>query len=93
MLIELSYWPEQVRSDRSAYGEYRTLYDKQLVLLQECVQAGGGGADAGGVGTGLSQRARRARRLGVDESRTGRAARMDASRAVGRSAGRLLARA
>jgi hypothetical protein len=53
MLIELSYWPEQVRSDRSAYGEYRALYDKHLVLLQECVQAGGGGADAGGVGTGL----------------------------------------
>lgn len=53
MLVELSYWPEQVRSDRSAYGEYRTLYDKQLGLLQECVQAGGGGADAGGVGAGF----------------------------------------
>jgi hypothetical protein len=53
MLVELSYFPEQVRSDRSAYSEYKDLYDKQLALLQECVNAGGAGADAGGVGTGF----------------------------------------
>jgi hypothetical protein len=33
MYVELSYWPEQVRSDRSAYGEYKSLYDDGLVGL------------------------------------------------------------
>jgi hypothetical protein len=33
MYVELSYWPEQVRSDCSAYGEYKSLYDDGLVGL------------------------------------------------------------
>lgn len=49
MLVELSYYPEQVRSDRSAYQEYKALYDGQVVALQRCVEAGGGG-EGGGEG-------------------------------------------
>ena len=33
MLIELSYFPEQVRSDRSAYPEYASMYDSQSAAL------------------------------------------------------------
>jgi len=50
MLVELSYFPEQVRSDRSAYQEYKELYDKQLALLQQCVASGGAGSEVGGEG-------------------------------------------
>lgn len=46
MLVELSYFPEQVRSDRSAYQEYKLLYDAQLAALQQCIASGGEG---GGV--------------------------------------------
>ena len=53
MLIELSYWPEQARSDRSAYHEYKDLYDKQIALVQECVQSNGAGTEAGGGGSML----------------------------------------
>lgn len=33
MLIELSYWPEQIRQGKSAYPEYEKRYDKELPAL------------------------------------------------------------
>src|SRR3954471_4158158 len=49
MLVELSYFPEQVRSDRSAYTELKQLYDEAQASLISCISAGGGG-DGGGAG-------------------------------------------
>jgi hypothetical protein len=51
MLVELSYFPEQVRNDRSAYAEYKRLYDDGIAKVVECVEAGGGAA-SGGEGFG-----------------------------------------
>lgn len=48
MLVELSYFPEQVRTDRSAYVEYKNLYDENVLALRKCVDTGG--ATAGGEG-------------------------------------------
>lgn len=45
-LIELSYFPEQVRADRSAYPEYKRLYDDGMVKLGDCIAAGGGDGSA-----------------------------------------------
>ena len=42
-LIELSYFPEQVRSDRSAYSQYKAMYDGQITALQNCIATGAGG--------------------------------------------------
>jgi hypothetical protein len=53
MLVELSYFPEQVRSDRSAYAEYKALYDGRVVMLQDCVESAGGDGGAAGAGTGF----------------------------------------
>lgn len=56
MLVELSYFPEQVRSDRSAFEEYRdlwnTLMDSLVDAAAECrggevVPDDGGGSSAG----------------------------------------------
>lgn len=49
MLTELSYWPEQVRSDRSAYAEYKLLYDEGLASLLGVLfpSADGGGGTPG----------------------------------------------
>jgi hypothetical protein len=52
MMVELSYFPEQVRSDRSAYSEYKTLYDEQLTALRACVEASSGGEVPGVEGAG-----------------------------------------
>lgn len=41
MLIELSYWPEQVRSDRSPYQAYKDLYDAQIQAVRNCVSLHG----------------------------------------------------
>jgi hypothetical protein len=35
MLIELSYFPEQVKSDRSAYEHYRELWNEQMTSLTD----------------------------------------------------------
>ena len=43
MFVELSYFPEQVNSNRSAYEEYKRLYDDGLAALV------GNGEDGGGV--------------------------------------------
>jgi hypothetical protein len=50
-LIELSYFPEQVRSSRSAYDELRVLADEAATALGACIAGGDGGAgQAGGEG-------------------------------------------
>lgn len=51
MLVELSYFPEQVRSDRSPYPELKELYDTALESARTCVTSGGeSGSSAGGEG-------------------------------------------
>jgi hypothetical protein len=51
MLVELSYFPEQVRSDRSPYPELRELYDVAAQSALTCVTTGGAeGGSAGGEG-------------------------------------------
>ena len=58
MLVELSYFPEQVKSDRSAFEHYRDLWDETMGSLVEAArecrggevtpdEEGGGGAQAG----------------------------------------------
>lgn len=45
MFVELSYFPEQVRSDRSAYPEYERMYAAGMLALGEAIagnQPGGG---------------------------------------------------
>lgn len=49
MLVELSYFPEQVRSDRSPYPELKELYDVAQQAALTCVTSGG---DTGGAGGG-----------------------------------------
>jgi hypothetical protein len=51
MLVELSYFPEQVNSDRSAYTEYKRLYDDGMNALAECIAQGG---DSGKTGLGFN---------------------------------------
>jgi hypothetical protein len=46
MLIELSYFPEQVRSDKSAYERYRELYEATLPRLREAARETADGDDA-----------------------------------------------
>jgi hypothetical protein len=50
MLVELSYFPEQVRSDRSAYVEYKRLYDDDLAALLRSIEEGGADGGVGGEG-------------------------------------------
>jgi hypothetical protein len=47
MLVELSYFPEQVNSDRSAYPEYKRLYDDGMNALAECIAQSGEGGRTG----------------------------------------------
>lgn len=47
MLIELSYFPEQVRSDKSAYDRYERMYNSQIDALEEAVREAGSGEDPG----------------------------------------------
>jgi len=47
MMVELSYFPEQVRSDRSAYAELKDLYDASEIALTACITGGGGGEGGG----------------------------------------------
>lgn len=54
MLVELSYFPEQVNSDRSAYTHYKDLWDTAVVDLVEAVaECAAGGVEpspeSGGV--------------------------------------------
>jgi hypothetical protein len=50
MQIEKSYFPEQVRSDRSAYDQLREEYQDDLAALMDAL--GAGGADGGGSALG-----------------------------------------
>jgi hypothetical protein len=43
MLIELSYWPEQVAAGQSAYAEYKTQWDDGVVALRSALAAPPGG--------------------------------------------------
>lgn len=50
-IVELSYFPEQVRSDRSPYEELKALADAALDELQTCISSGtSDGGDPGGEG-------------------------------------------
>lgn len=49
MLVELSFFPEQVRDDRSAYTHYKTLWDEDLERLKLAVQEAGAGDEPGSV--------------------------------------------
>jgi hypothetical protein len=49
-LVELSYFPEQIRSDRSPYAELRILADQALADLRSCAGTGG---ESGGGGEGF----------------------------------------
>jgi hypothetical protein len=53
--VEGSYWPEQVRSDRTIYDELATQFTNGLVGLQACAEGNlpGGNGDDDGVGVGL----------------------------------------
>lgn len=46
MLTELSYFPEQVRGDRSAYEQYARMYGEGMTALLEAVADAGEGAGA-----------------------------------------------
>jgi hypothetical protein len=52
MLIELSYFPEQVRSDRSAFQGYKDLWDDDTVgfnvFREAAIACGGSGTDPEG---------------------------------------------
>lgn len=50
MLVEKSYFPEQVASDRSAYASYQTEYADCLAALTGGSEEGGGGALPSGGG-------------------------------------------
>lgn len=50
MWIELSYWPEQVRSDRSAYTELAAQWTSAIPALIACVAGNLPGADGAGTG-------------------------------------------
>jgi hypothetical protein len=45
MCVELSYYPEQVRNDRSAYHDYAQMYEAQVRGLQDAAR---GAAPGGG---------------------------------------------
>lgn len=45
MWVELSYFPEQVRTERSPYAEYRDLFDQQATALVSCIEGDQPGVD------------------------------------------------
>jgi hypothetical protein len=49
-LIELSYFPEQARSDRSPYDELKALLDEARTSLLSCIAGAGGGGSPSGEG-------------------------------------------
>lgn len=53
MLIELSYFPEQIGSDRSSYGRVNDLYKDQLAKVLTSLEAAEGG-DTGTPSTGFA---------------------------------------
>lgn len=56
MLIELSYYPEQIGTDRSPYNAYKGMYDQDLKgLLEAILEARGGGGEPGDAVGSASQ--------------------------------------
>jgi hypothetical protein len=54
MLIELSFFPEQVSAQRSPYAQYKDLYDTGLPVLVEAISdVEGDESDIEGVGAGM----------------------------------------
>jgi len=47
MLIELSYWPEQVAANKSPYAAYKALYDQGMPILIKAAQEAAAGEDYG----------------------------------------------
>lgn len=52
MLIELSYYPEQIDADRSPYNAYKDIYDENRAALLEAVLEARGGSSDGGAASG-----------------------------------------
>jgi hypothetical protein len=56
MLVELSYFPEQVRSDRSAFQYYKDLWDDDVAgfkgLIDAVAECRGGEVEPDGTGDG-----------------------------------------
>ncbi len=53
MLVELTYYPEQVQAGQSPYAQYERMYERRLKRLIEAVAesgVGGGGDSVGGAG-------------------------------------------
>jgi hypothetical protein len=49
MLVELSYFPEQVATGRSAYAQYEKMYDKRLASFVTAIEQAGTGDEPGAV--------------------------------------------
>lgn len=49
MLVELSYFPEQIGTNRSPYIQLERMYDKRLKSLMTAVEQAGGGDEPGSV--------------------------------------------
>lgn len=45
MLVELSFWPEQVAGDRSPYANYKAMFDEHYTDLKQAAAEGGAGDD------------------------------------------------
>lgn len=45
MWVELSYFPEQVRTERSPYEEYRLQFDQQVEAVVACLEGNQPGVD------------------------------------------------
>jgi hypothetical protein len=53
MLVELSYFPEQVATGRSAYAQYERMYDRRLPALIKAAEQTGAGDEPGSVDDAL----------------------------------------
>jgi hypothetical protein len=66
-LIELSYFPEQVRSDRSPYEELKVLADAARAELDVCISSGAPDSGGGAGGEGYAYHS-----LNIDSETTAR---------------------
>jgi hypothetical protein len=51
MFVELSYWPEQISTDRSPYAELKRLYDDGMIALGNAVSGEAPLEEPGGAGS------------------------------------------